>query len=84
MSIITMDQTGQVKDFRGGDYQVITRLGTGAASLKIRYPLGSSTFEVFDGGTLASGSKILTLSNCELELTKTGTATVEISRVSYQ
>tara|TARA_R110000782_G_scaffold251097_1_gene338611 strand:+ start:32 stop:286 length:255 start_codon:yes stop_codon:yes gene_type:complete len=84
MSIITMDQTGDVKDVRGGDYQVITRLGTGAATLKIRYPLGSATFEDFDGGTLVSGSKILTLSNCDLELTKTGTATVEISRVSYQ
>jgi hypothetical protein len=84
MSIITMDQTGQVQPFRGGDYQIITRLGTGAATLKIRYPLGSATFEDFEGGVLTSGSKILTLSNCDLELTKTGTATVEISRVSYQ
>ena len=84
MSVITMDQPGQVETFRGGDYQIITRLGTGAATLKVRYPLGSATFQDFDGGVLASGSKVLTFSECTFELTKTGTATVEFSRVSYQ
>jgi hypothetical protein len=84
MSIITMDQTGQVETFRGGDYQIIARLGTGAATLKVRYPEGSATFQDFAGGVLASESKVLTMSECILELTKSGTATVEISRVSYQ
>ncbi len=42
MSIITMDQPGQVETFRGGDYQDIARLGTVAATLKVRYPEGSA------------------------------------------
>jgi hypothetical protein len=84
MSIITMDQTGQVETFRGGDYQVIARLGTGAATLKVRYPEGSATFEDFAGGVLTNESKVITMSECTLELTKSGTATVEISRVRYQ
>lgn len=84
MSIITMDTTGQIETFRGGDYQFIARLGTGAATLKVRYPLGSATFSDFADGVLANGSKIITMSECTLELTKSGTATVEFSRVSYQ
>jgi hypothetical protein len=84
MSITTMDTTGQIEDFRGGDYQIISRLGTGAATLKIRYPLGSATFSDFTGGLLGNVSRIMTMSECQIELTKTGTATVEISRVSGQ
>ncbi len=85
MSIITMDTTGQVQPFRGGDYQIIVRLGTGAATLKVRFPLGIATFEDFADGVLVGGSKLLTMAtDCEIELTKTGTASVEFSRVSYQ
>ena len=84
MSVIIMSETGQTQPLRGGDYQIIARLGTGAATLKIRGPLGTAAFSDFDGGVLANGAKILTISDCELELTKSGTATVEISRVSYQ
>jgi hypothetical protein len=85
MSIITMDQPAQVQPFRGGDYQIIVRLGTGAATLKVRYPLGLATFEDFADNVLVSGSKVITMAvDCEIELTKTGTASVEFSRVSYQ
>jgi hypothetical protein len=85
MSIILMETTGQVKAFSRGDYQIISRLGTGAATLKVRFPLGSATFENFAGGVLTNESKIITIAvDCEIELTKSGTATVEFSRVSYQ
>tara|TARA_R110000850_G_scaffold3691_1_gene17253 strand:- start:496 stop:750 length:255 start_codon:yes stop_codon:yes gene_type:complete len=83
MAIITLNTNGQTQLFRGGDYQIIARLGTGAATLKVRFQGSAAAFEDFTDGVLTSDSDVLTLADCELELTKTGTATVEFVRISH-
>jgi hypothetical protein len=80
--LVIMNANADEHFFWRGDYQIITRLGTGTASLQVRFEDGNATPSVFDGGTLANNSKLLTFGDCFIKLVKTGTAFVEINKVS--
>ena len=80
--VVIMNANDDEHFFWRGDYQVITRLGGGTASLQVRFEGGNATSSVFDGGTLANNSKLLTFSDCYIKLVKTGAAFVEINPVS--
>ena len=83
MEIITMNTNGQTQPFGGGTHQVITRLKGGTATLKVRFQGSTEDFEDYVGGVLVNGSDILEFSDCELELTKTGNASVEFVRIGF-
>ena len=55
--LVTMDTNNDEWFFWRGDYQIITRLGGGTASLQVRFKGGNATSSVFEGGTLANNSK---------------------------
>ena len=80
--VTIMNATGDEHFFWRGSYQIITRLNGGTASLQVRFEGGNATPSDFEGGTLSDNSKILSFSNCYVKLVKTGTAFVEISKVS--
>jgi hypothetical protein len=75
--LVIMNANADEHFFWRGDYQIITRLGTGAASLQVRFEGGNATSSVF-----ANNSKLITFSDCYIKLVKTGTAFVEINKVS--
>jgi hypothetical protein len=81
-SLVIMNANGDEEFFWRGDYQIITRLNGGTASLQVRFEGGNATPSVFDGGTLADNSKILAFSDAYIKLVKTGSAVVEINKVS--
>ena len=78
MSLITLSTTGQTQAFVGGQYTVRTLLAGGTATLKFRFPSGDASFGEFPSSVLVEGVQTLNLPSCILELTKTGSATVEI------
>jgi hypothetical protein len=80
--LVTMDANADEHFFWRGDYQIITRLNGGTASLQVRFEGGNATPSVFDGGTLADNSKLLTFSDSYIKLVKTGAAFIEINKVS--
>ena len=80
--VIIMNANGDEHPFLRGDYQIITRLGGGTASLQVRFKGGNATSSVFEGGTLADNSKVLSFSDCYVKLVQTGTAYVEFNRIS--
>ena len=81
-SLVIMNANGDEHFFWRGDYQIITRLNGGTASLQVRFEGGNATPSVFDGGTLADNSKILAFSDAYIKLITTGSAFVEINKVS--
>jgi hypothetical protein len=81
-SLVIMNANGDEHFFWRGDYQIITRLNGGTASLQVRFEDGNATPSVFDGGTLADNSKILAFSDAYIKLITTGSAFVEINKVS--
>jgi hypothetical protein len=80
--MVTMNADGDEQFFWRGQYQIITRLNGGTASFKVRFKDGNATPSTFDGGTLADNSKLLAFADSYISLVKTGTAFVEINKVS--
>jgi hypothetical protein len=80
--MVTMNANADEHFFWRGTYQIITRLNGGTASLKVRFKDGNATPSVFDGGTLSDNSKLLEFSDSYISLVKTGTAFVEINKVT--
>ena len=80
--LVIMNANDDEHFFWRGNYQIITRLGGGTASLQVRFEGGNATPSVFVGGTLADNSKVLLISDCYVKLVKTGAAYVEINQIS--
>ena len=78
MSMVLMNASNLSNAFVAGNYTIITRMGGGTATLKIRFPSGNATAADFSGGVLAEGAITLDLPNCILDLTQTGAAYVEL------
>ena len=80
--LVIMNANDDEHFFWRGNYQIITRLGGGTASLQVRFEGGNSASSVFVGGTLSDNSKVLLISDCYVKLVKTGAAYVEINQIS--
>ena len=81
-SLVIMNANDDEHFFWRGDYQIITRLGGGTASLQVRFKGGNATPSVFEGGTLTDNSKVLSFADGYVKLVKTGAAYVEINQIS--
>ena len=80
--MITMNANGDEHFFWRGDYQIITRLNGGTAKLQVRFKDGNATPIDFVGGTLADNSKVLSFADVFVKLVSTGTAFIEINKIS--
>jgi hypothetical protein len=80
--VVIMNANADEHFFWRGDYQIMTRLNGGTAKLQVRFKGGNATPIDFAGGTLADNSKLLSFSDCFVKLVITGTAFVEINKVT--
>jgi len=75
---IRLDTDQQIASVRGGDYHLRTVLTGGSATLNVRIKGGETSFGPFTNNVLSEGLKVITLPEGDVQLTKSGSAIVEL------
>ena len=80
---IILNTNGQTANIYGGRYFIRTLLNGGTATVKLNLLGGDSSFADFDDNALSEGIKLIDLPGGQIELTATGSPTVELVRVDW-